>query len=404
MHKSSIEWFLVEFILFFLTLYIVAIIIFKQNYNTYTYYINGLFVIGYFIYLFLKKSFVFKINKIIYSYLLFVIFSLCSSIYGIDFSISSFKSLQLFILFVNLLLIYNIVINLNAEKAFLNGILLGSFLNYLLVLGILNAPFEIIMPGGGNRMMGTLGNPNVLSLVMLISIFVSIIYLSKKINKIFYYYQYVNIFLATYTIVLTASKKGAIFGFILITLFFIMHLKNLKKILNLLLLISAVIFIVFHYIGIEYFIPIIDTLTQRFDAFGTQMSYSDSSGSTGERKFLIDFGLSIFTDRPLYGHGIGSYYLLNPLGLYAHNNYIELLVGVGLIGMILFYAVYYFLYKQILKIDDKNLKILSLLLLFVFLFMDIAVVSYASKYLLYTIIFLSAYLYNLENKKENNNV
>ncbi len=394
------EKFLIRFTSIFLILYIVAIIIFKQNYNTYTYYINALFIGGFFLYYLIKQENYFKINRMIYAYAVFVIIATVSSLYGIEFYGTAFKSLQLLLILINMIVIYNIINKFNADYIFLNGILIGSFINYLLILDIVKAPFDIIMLGGGNRVMGTLGNPNVLALVMLISILVSIIYLRRKIGKLFYYYQFINILLAYYTILLTVSKKGVLFGSFLIFIFFIVQLKEPKKILKILAIIILLLFVTFQYVSVDILTPVFDNIALRFGGFESQMSQGGSSGSTGERKYLIKQGLNIFQDRPLFGYGLGNFSSLNKLGVYAHNNYVELLVGVGLIGTLVYYSIYYLIYKKVFYMKDDILKIIIIFFLLILLFMDMAVVSYGTKYLLYTLVFLYLFAENNSNDME----
>lgn len=69
----------------------------------------------------------------------------------------------------------------------------------------------------------------------------------------------------------------------------------------------------------------------------------DKSGDNS-RVFLLLWGIDWFLEKPLLGHGINCFRVLSDQTLmfagknfYAHNNYIELLVGVGIIGFIIYY-------------------------------------------------------------------
>lgn len=60
-----------------------------------------------------------------------------------------------------------------------------------------------------------------------------------------------------------------------------------------------------------------------------------NEGSLSMRSYMIKFGLEKFQEKPILG--------------YAHNNYIELLVNIGVIGAVAFYPMYILVY-----LDYKN--------------------------------------------------
>lgn len=63
--------------------------------------------------------------------------------------------------------------------------------------------------------------------------------------------------------------------------------------------------------------------------------------SVASRYKMIEFGLNCFRESPIVGHGIDAFKNLYPYKeAYAHNNYIELLVDVGIIGLIIYYIAF----------------------------------------------------------------
>lgn len=61
-------------------------------------------------------------------------------------------------------------------------------------------------------------------------------------------------------------------------------------------------------------------------------------GSAAERGSLVSAAWSWFVQRPIIGWGLGSFRLLDgSLGMYAHNNYLELVVSGGVVMMLLYY-------------------------------------------------------------------
>jgi len=389
-----------------LTLYFTSIIVFFQHYINITYFIDAFLIIIFFTVVIVNKDLKYSINEIIYLFGLFVVIGLASSFWAIDFHEASYKSLQLFLILINLFVIYNSFKKFRLEDTFIYGVLLASFVNYLIMLGFLEVPFNIILPGGGNRAIGTTGNPNVLSIVMMISILSSIIYINKnkeKYSKIFYYYQFLNIALALYMIVLTVSKKGIIFGTLLMFLYFMLIIKRIKGIIT----IGLILFITFMYF--YYFIEFDDIIFHynnimvRFDALNTSLSGGTGWDSTTIRKNLILSGIDAIENRPLLGYGMANFHFVSFNGQYAHNNYIETLANVGIIGAIVFYLIYISLIKKIFMMKKCDLKYMLFYFVLIFLFMDFAVVTYGSKFTIYTLLYL-AFIAELHKKTIKNKI
>jgi len=324
-----------------LFIYFLAIIIFRQNYNSITWVVDIVLFIFYAL-ANLKESYHFKYNYIIGIFFLFTVLTMLSAFYGINFDSSMYRVMPLILLFLNLFIIYNIVLYYKLVDVILKSFLMGAFLNYLIMLKIIHAPFSIYF--GDNitnfRAIGTLGNPNIFATFMLISILISFIYIFKKekISLKFYYFQYFNIILALYMVVLSVSKQGMIMSVLLIMGYLLIIPKDAKqwKVIIILFLII--------YIGISNYIDLTattDLIVHRFEFFENALnSTSDQFGSTGVRKALIAFGLDAFQENPIFGIGIGNFHIISTVlsgpasGVWAENNYVELLVDV----FVLFYV------------------------------------------------------------------
>ena len=77
---------------------------------------------------------------------------------------------------------------------------------------------------------------------------------------------------------------------------------------------------------------------------------------------------------------------------YFHNNYVEILASGGIVGFFVYYGIYFYIIKEMIK-NKKNKDIyfyISFALIFILLFMDYASVSYYSKsrYFYFVILFL----------------
>ena len=397
-----VEKILIKLLSLSIVLYFTSLIIFK-TYNYQITYVIDIILVLLFLILITLKSISLQINKFIKLYAIFVLFCTASSLWAVDFYGSFFRGFQLFLLLINMIVIYNSIKIFNLKDVFINGILLGSLVNYLILFGFIHVSFEYISVNGGGRALGTMGNANMLAILMLISLFISIAFLNQKYkkNKFIIYYHYINLILSMYVIFLTMSKKGIIFGLILILIYLALLVKEPKKLILTLIFGILILTIVFNYIDIDlgsYYTHI----SGRFKSFDSQLTRPDPFGSTGERMFLIDFGLNAFQDKPLFGYGIANFFLLNDRHIYAHNNYVELLVDVGIFGTMLFYYIYIYLISNAYKLKDQFLKIIMITFLLILMMMDIALVSYGMKILIYTLLFISIQIETLSAKEKIN--
>jgi len=381
----KLQWLLV-------TAYIVSIIVFKMHYTIVSH-VLGILMIGNLVLLMLLHSHQkYRYNSVVLIYFIFSMLALFSSLWSIDFDNTSFRAVQILVLSLYMFVIYNSFVIFKMQNTFLNAILIGSLINYLLLLGIVPTPFPVITEWG-NRAFGTVGNPNVLAFVMLLSILVSSMYIEMrdKINTIFYYYQYLNIVLALYIILLTASKKGAIFGAILFFIFLFQTVKDPKLFFKFVVGVILGIFILSYIINIDNVTGAFENTLRRFMSFGSQISSESTSGSTGERKYFIELGLVLFQNNPIWGYGLDTFRYLNDKGIYAHNNYIELLVDLGMVGLVLFYYIYFSLMRKIFNMYDKKIRNFLFAFILILLFMEMAYVSYGLKLVLITLLAISSF-------------
>lgn len=100
--------------------------------------------------------------------------------------------------------------------------------------------------------------------------------------------------------------------------------------------------------------------------------------STQSRKQMAKLGISLWTQSPLYGHGINTFKVINgQYAMYSHNNYVELLCGTGVIGATIYYAFHITsLFKLVtLKMRDVQ-KWYWILVMICMLAFDFGAVSY----------------------------
>lgn len=363
-----------------LFLYTFALISFdKEGYIRYHHVINLIIIIVYTFIQYKKHTFMkYKFNTIIAQYFIFTIFCVMSVFWAIDFNVAILKALTLITISINILIIYNILKDLKSAEAVFFAFFFATFVNFLISLGLFGLSEEFY---DGWRFMGTTQNVNILAIIMIFSIYISIRYLAlQSTNRLFLFFQYVNIAIAIYIIILTGSKKGVLFGVLLILVYLLYQFKNVKSLPINILKILVVSFIV-GYIAINYLdLGQVSLAYERF-VYRIEAFSMSADTSTEERLYFIQEGLKQFANHPLVGLGIANFSVL--YGTYAHNNYVELLADVGLIGFGLYYMIYVFIFVKIFKMKKGSEKVFLLLIMLVILIMEIAVVNYYSKFMFF---------------------
>ncbi len=127
-------------------------------------------------------------------------------------------------------------------------------------------------------------------------------------------------------------------------------------------------------------------IAQMFEIFGdtgeelTDVSLQDRSG-------MIQYGLELWADNPVFGYGPEQYEyfysLLHGVRRPPHSTFVQILVGFGAIGFSLFYGVYAFVYSRLIPMLKRQRKYSILMLTFavIFLINDIGANMLNNKYL-----------------------
>ena len=225
----------------------------------------------------------------------------------------------------------------------------------------------------GNRVGGEIMNLNVIGQFCCFSALICSWYAIYK-NKIRYVAPMI---LCTFIALGVGSRKSLsalVLGFCLLYLFRGNLREKLKNFVMVVLFLSAFLMILQ--------LPIFERTTSRFEAMFNSSARVDNS--TYLRGLLIEHGLEDFTSSPLMGVGIGNTPFLGVkytgYEFYMHNNYVELLVSVGIIGTAIYYLLLLYplikLFRPALRQDPMAILLEVILLLM--LFMDFGEVTYDS--------------------------
>lgn len=236
------------------------------------------------------------------------------------------------------------------------------------------------------RAVSTLGNANTYAFALLLGTFSCLynllVFENKRLQVLGLVVNLAAILLFGYQIVfLTGSRKGIFIFILLICLTYLYLLRRQTRIIKLFSILGGGLLIV----GLWQTINL-SPHYRRLEAallFATGRDTGDTSIST--RFALSNDALYLWSKKPLLGWGADQFRYISDFGRYSHNNYVELLVTVGIVGFTLFYSIYIYIityginFLRSKKNNKKNLGFWILLTGISFLIMDIAAVSYYSK-------------------------
>ncbi len=287
---------------------------------------------------------------------------------------------DLYILFVSVLLTFSFIQyaqNLSSIKR------IFSFFTYLPIFPILYLFISGELNASSERLgQSTFGNANNLAMVMMISLFCTcwfIVYGNKK-------HIFVNIALAIlylYVTALTGGRKFFLMPFIFLMLLLIFKFWRDKKLSSVLLILIFLVIVLSSAWAVINIPVLFNSIGVRFEGLLNFINgdLAASDPSTLNRYILIVNGWKWFLEKPLLGYGLNNYSgLYSDLwgSSYAHNNYIELMVDLGLVGVLVYYSFYIYTIVSLVKIpsDTSGFRDFFLALIIVLGIFEIGAVTY----------------------------
>ena len=207
----------------------------------------------------------------------------------------------------------------------------------------------------------------------------------------------------------TGSRKALVFvvvGTVLLFVFKSLRSANvvtsIAKIIGSLLALTLVGIAV---LQLPMFSEVLDRMSSMVDAF----SGTGGDSSTIIRMALVDIGWDLFYQSPITGVGVNNpsvftYFVYGKENYYLHNNYIELLAGTGVIGLLAYYSMYIYIAYNLIRYRNfhSNEYVMVLILFLSQIVMDMGMVSYESKstYFYMMIFYLEVQLLRKGRKNE----
>ncbi|HFT2183574.1 TPA: O-antigen ligase family protein [Bacillus cereus] len=303
-----------------------------------------------------NKSISFEKN--IYIFYLFLILTGASGLYGFrnDVTIGNLLTLTCCLMLV---IVLPLILS-TKERLYI-------FMSWFIIFGLILSVYVISLTDYNRLLEGryyasevleeSIGNRNAVALLIGLAF-------NFGVYKVFYQRNYKHLIFALVmltAVLLTGSRKGLLICFIpmFINIFLMGMKSNLKKNIQYFfvsLILATLLSVLFY--NILFKIDILyENIGWRFESMYQEIFLHESSneGSYHTRKNMIQYGMDYFKERPLLGHGIENFRYLYAQEVgketYSHNNYIELLVNNGIVGLLLYYSFYI---SVILKANDRR--------------------------------------------------
>lgn len=227
---------------------------------------------------------------------------------------------------------------------------------------------------GTERLGDSFLNANAIGLYLAISAICSMYIFSIEKKKIYG----LAILVFSLVIFLTGSRKAFLMLLIGISGLYYINSKKLVKKIKAIILIALILLISLYLVmNIPEFYNVLGV---RLERLVNSLTGTGRDRSAEVRFSLIETGKALFKDRPIWGYGVSTFGIVSRKGMYSHNNYIELLVGVGIVGTIIYYSIYAYIIIKLLIIK-KNIYANPLLVIMVLLVvMEYGLVSYYGEF------------------------
>lgn len=323
----------------------------------------------------------FKINLFKIWGISFLGISCISIVYALNRS-TSFDSIKtLIVLFIILFLVDDEIVSQEDIETYMKLFLVSLFIMIIYVLIKVDLKsFQLAQHGEATT---GLWNGNDVGMKCALFIIIMLYFIDNNIKNIRRLFLLLSIVPAGVLVYYTASRKAFLMLALGISLFY--YLKHpTKKIRNLLVIVVGIYIAYMLLMNNEALYNAIGWRIEGALALFGKKGKVDSSALL--RLKYIEVGINSWKESAVFGYGLDNFRIINfratGHATYSHNNFIEILVGVGAIGFLIYYSYYIKLLYEYFKIYLKHraLQFLNVVAIcFVLLFiMHFAVVSYNS--------------------------
>ena len=287
-----------------------------------------------------------KIGKYHLLIAIFMLYCILSSIWSVYPERALGKGITIFQILICFSILYNYYARSYSSEKLLLCIAWSSVCVALYTIYFAGISFILSGLLSGRRLEVDFANINSISGVVALGMVILFYYIfyEKK-------YKYFLFFILDILIIVASGSRKSLF-LLIIGCFLIIMIKNLKNknfILNIVkMIICGIIFCVIIKLILE--LPVFDIINTRINGLiASLIGRGKADNSALVRKSMIILGWEQFKKTPFLGVGIGNSGPVILAGTkynnsYLHNNFIELLACGGVIGFLIYYNIYFYIF------------------------------------------------------------
>ncbi|ASJ74508.1 O-antigen ligase family protein [Granulosicoccus antarcticus] len=322
------------------------------------------------------------------AYTVLVALSVASIFWSVDqnFSIGMVRTMALIL--VSMFVVYNIIIHFGNATAFFIGLYAAIGFNLLMALGLVNLNLSEV----GIRFLGSINQSNLMGYIGHVTVFFGYVHIvsvagrrsvaAKKMVEILALLAICVV--AVFVTYLTGSRTAIVLvAALLLWVFLTAFFKPVIAVPLIGVVVAAYLVVSSGSLGKLVISGDVDFANVAEMVYNRMESGAENDdGSVDERADLARAAYALYSERPLLGNGIGAFQSLNVS--YAHNNYLEIMSSVGMIGLICMLSFYGLILRAILSMRVWRFKLLFGLMLLSFMAYDMALVSFNAKFQMLT--------------------
>lgn len=345
--------------------------LFDSMFSTYTFY--GLVIVT--LVLFIREKHIY-VNKYEIVFVIFFLYCALSTLWSANPSLISGVRGSLV---KNLFFMFAVSTRVKSKQDVDQMFRLALFATiYCMVLLLIRTPIEVY---GTQRIGEELGlNSNGLGIRFFVGIILALYFLLSENMEGGFKRSILVVLIGMFFILalFTGSRKAsfACLAAICGVLFFAVDTP--KKRVRRLFLIACVAFIAIYLIFSVS--DIYNVVGKRFDSLFLFIRGDKSADSSGFiRGDIANQALIVFKNNPILGCGANNFMAHNSYGIYSHNNYLELLSTLGIIGFLLYYYRSFSMLhicRKSLKVNKKNQTFVMCILIIIIGICEFGLVSY----------------------------
>jgi O-antigen ligase len=309
----------------------------------------------------------------------------------------SYTSMAILIVFLRSLIMYTFLSRLRSTQMIVQLMYLtifASLVNSVYMLSIVDFA-ELGEERLGSGTVDEKWNANAIGMELTFNVFfIYYLYQNKMTNgTLRQLYLLGCTFVFVFVILMTGSRKALFLLVLPILLYYMLAAKKSNALQKLTVAATSLLLVYLIIMTIE---PVYNVLGVRVENLIESIGGNAEDGSIASRRALRDMGMRWFIERPILGYGMNTFEPMcgHVTGQYwySHNNFVEILVGTGIVGFITYYTLYLWMFLKSLKRKYKN-YVVGISLLLPILFSESGLVSYKTFIIQFVLMFISAFIF-----------